>query len=211
MQICDVTLTISNDLPVWPGDPAIRFERVSDVNAGDEVTLSRLATGSHIGTHVDAPVHFIRGGRGVDVLELDVLIGPCYLAHAPDAEVIDAALLTRLDIPPATTRLLIRTRNSEWWARGDTRFHPDFVAIDRSGAEWIVERGLKLIGVDYMSVAPFEATTPTHDSLLRANVIVIENLDLHAADPGLWRLICLPLKLKDGDGAPARVVLLRDE
>jgi arylformamidase len=211
MPIYDLTLPVSNDLPVWPGDPAINFYRVSDVNNGDVVTLSRLESGSHIGTHLDAPVHFIQNGNTVDKLDLNMLMGPCRVIDVGAADMIDAALLETLPIPVDATRLLFRTRNSDLWAQGDGDFHTDYVAIDRSGAEWLVKRGIRLVGVDYMSVAPYHATIPTHEVLLRAGVIAVENLNLAGVEPGDYHLICLPLKLKNGDGAPVRAVLMSSE
>jgi len=211
MTIFDVTLTISNDLPVWPGDPAISFCRVADVNNGDVCTLSRLESGSHIGTHLDAPLHFIKGGRTVDQLDLDVLIGPCLVVHIPDATVIDAALLDALDIPAGTRRLLFHTRNSEIWASDDSgTFRTDYVGVDRSGAEWLVGRGIQLVGVDYMSVAPYADTITPHNILLGAGIIAVENMNLSGIAAGNYQLICLPLKLKDGDGAPVRAILMRN-
>lgn len=210
MPIFDITLTVSNDLPVWPGDPAINFYRVADVHNGDVCTLSRLESGSHIGTHLDAPLHFIKGGRTVDQLDLNVLIGACLVVHVPDATVIDAALLNALDIPAATQRLLFRTRNSEIWARGDNAFHTDYVGIDPSGAAWLVGRGVQLVGVDYMSVAPYADTIAPHEILLGAGIIAVENLNLSGIEAGNYQLICLPLKLKDGDGAPVRAILIRN-
>ncbi len=211
MTIFDITLTISNALPVWPGDPAINFYRVADVNNGDVCTLSRLESGSHIGTHLDAPLHFIKGGRTVDQLDLNVLIGPCLVVHIPNANIIDAAQLDALDIPADTRRVLFRTRNSEIWVSGDSStFHTDYVGVDRSGAEWLVGRGVQLVGVDYMSVAPFADTIAPHDILLGAGIIAVENLNLTGIEAGNYQLVCLPLKLKDGDGAPVRAVLIRD-
>jgi arylformamidase len=209
MPIFDITLTISNDLPVWPGDPAINFYRVVDVNNGDVCTLSRLESGSHIGTHLDAPLHFIKGGNTVDQLDLNVLIGPCVVVHVPAATVIDAALLDSLDIPADTRRLLFRTRNSEIWARGDNTFHTDYVGVDRSGARWLVGRGIQLVGVDYMSVAPYADTIVPHEILLGAGIIAVENLNLAGVEAGNYQLICLPLKLKDGDGSPVRAILVK--
>jgi arylformamidase len=210
MPIFDITLPISNALPVWPGDPAINFYRVADVHNGDVCTLSRLESGSHIGTHLDAPVHFVKGGHTVDQLDLNILMGPCLVVHLPDADLIDAALLDSLDIPAGTTRLLFRTRNSDIWA-GDNygEFHTDYVGVDSSGAEWLVERGLRVVGIDYMSIAPYSNTIPTHDILLGAGVIAVENLNLSGIEAGEYELICLPLKLKDGDGAPVRAVLIK--
>ena len=211
MTIFDITLNISNDLPVWPGDPAISFYRVADVNNGDVCTLSRLESGSHIGTHLDAPLHFIKGGRTVDQLDLDVLIGPCVVAHVPQADVIDAALLDSLNLPDDTRRVLFRTRNSQIWGSADSgTFRTDYVGVDRSGADWLVGRGVQLVGVDYMSVAPFADTITPHNSLLGAGIIIVENLNLAGVEAGNYQLICLPLKLKDGDGAPVRAVLMSD-
>jgi arylformamidase len=211
MIIYDVSLTISNALPVWPGDPPPDLRRVLSIDAGDAINLSQLTCGVHTGTHLDAPSHFIRDGVGIDVLDLDVLFGPCLVVHAPDASVINATSLDQLQIPSDTTRVLFRTRNSEIWARGDNTFHTDFVAIDQSGAEWIVAHGVKLVGLDYLSIAPFDATVPTHNILLRAGVIPIEGLNLARIEPGEYQLICLPLKLLNSDGALARVILTRNE
>jgi len=211
MIIHDITLTISNALPVWPGDPPPDLRRVLSMDNGDAINLSQLTCGVHTGTHIDAPSHFIRDGAGIDALDLDVLVGSCLVVHAPDAAVINAALLDQLQIPSNTTRILFRTRNSEIWARGDNTFHTDFVAIDQSGAEWIVAHGVKLVGLDYLSIAPFDATVPTHNILLRAGVIPIEGLNLAGVEPSEYRLICLPLKLLKSDGAPARVILTRNE
>ncbi len=211
MTLFDITLNISNDLPVWPGDPAIHFYRVADVNHGDVCTLSRLESGSHIGTHLDAPLHFIKGGRTVDQLDLDVLIGPCVVVHVPQADVIDAALLDSLNLPADTRRVLFRTRNSQIWSSEDYgTFRTDYVGVDRSGADWLVGRGMQLVGVDYMSVAPFADTITPHNILLGAGLIIVENLNLAGVEAGTYQLICLPLKLKDGDGAPVRAVLMSD-
>ncbi len=211
MPIYDISLTISNDLPTWPGDPALHLERVYDIHADDGVTLTRIECCVHLGTHLDAPVHFVKGGRGVDTLDLNTLVGPCYVAHLPVVEAIDAAALEQANIPLGAKRLLIRTRNSDYWARGDNTFHTDFVPIAPSGAEWLVQHGVQLVGVDYLSVGSFDNGIPTHVILLSNGVVPIEGLNLSDIESGEYQLICLPLKLKDCDGAPARAVLVRDE
>jgi arylformamidase len=181
------------------------------MSRGDLYTVSRLECGVHTGTHLDAPLHFIRDGGGVDTLDLNVLVGPCEVVYAPEAKVIDAALLEQLHLPAGTTRVLFRTRNSEIWARDEMTFQTDFVAIDPSGAEWLVEHGVRLVGIDYLSVAPFAASIPTHEVLLRAGVIAVEGLNLSNIEPGEYQLICLPIKLLNTDGAPVRAILMRDE
>jgi arylformamidase len=209
MTIYDITVTISDDLPVWPGDQAPHLEQMKHMERGDLYTLSRLESTVHLGTHLDAPMHFVRGGHGVDTIDLNKLIGPCTVLQLPDAKSIDAAVLEQATIPTNTTRLLLRTRNSEYWARGDTEFHTDFVAIDPSGAKWMVEHGIQLVGIDYLSVGAYEGGIPTHEILLGNGVVPVEGLNLAGIEPGEYELICLPLKLKDCDGAPVRAVLMR--
>jgi arylformamidase len=208
-MIYDVTLTISNELPIWPGDPAVKLYRVLDMARGDSYTVSRLECGVHTGTHIDAPAHFIAGGAGAHAIDLDVLVGPCQVVQVRGVDVITAETLDSLAIPAGTTRLLFKTRNSEFWARGEKTFQTDFVAIDQSGAAWIVAHGIQLVGIDYLSIAPFEASSPTHNILLQAGVVAIEGLNLSGIELGRYQLICLPIKLQDSDGAPARAILIK--
>jgi arylformamidase len=210
MPIYDISATISNDLPVWPGDQPVSLERNKDMQLGDLYTLSQLTSTVHVGTHVDAPAHFIKGGSGIDAIDLTKLVGPCYVAHLPTVDNIDATALDQADIPIRTTRLLLRTRNSDYWARDERVFQTEFVAIDPSGAEWIVRHGIHLVGVDYLSVGSFENGIPTHEILLSNGVVPVEGLNLSGIAPGEYQLICLPLKLKGCDGAPARAVLMRE-
>ena len=210
MQIYDVSLGITPTMPVWPGNPGVELVRVNDMNAGANSNVSRLALGVHTGTHVDAPAHFFNGAAGVETLPLSVLLGPALVIHLPAINRVTAAALEGAGIPDGTERLLIRTRNSMYWANGDTEFHTDYVAVAEDAADWLVQRQIKLVGVDYLSVAPWKESHPTHEALLRANVVVVEGLNLSAISPGAYRLICLPLKLVGSDGAPARAVLLAD-
>jgi arylformamidase len=195
---------------VWPGDTPINLARNKEMQQGELYTLSELTSTVHVGSHLDAPMHFVRDGHGVDQIDLGKLIGPCMVVDLPDVDSIDAHSLDRANIPANVTRLLCRTRNSDYWARGDNTFHTDFVAIDPSGAEWIVQHGIQLVGVDYLSVGAYYNGIPTHEILLNNGVVPVEGLDLSRIEPGEYQLICLPLKLKDCDGAPVRAVLVRD-
>jgi arylformamidase len=208
MKFYDISLAISNDMPTWPGNPIVTLRRIQDMAKGDPVTVSQLHLGAHTGTHVDAPMHFIQGGNGVDSLNLDVMMGRCEVRRVPDeVRSITAEVLNSLPIPHGAIRLLLRTSNSDIWARGENKFQKEFVAIDPSGAQWLVDRGVKLIGIDYLSIAPFKNGAPTHNILLGGGIIPIEGLNLSQIDPGGYFLYCLPLKLKNADGAPARVLL----
>jgi arylformamidase len=208
MPIYDLSLPISESLIVWPGDGPIRLVQTSHVDRGDQATVTRLDMGAHVGTHVDAPVHFISGAPGVDSLDLDVLVGPALVVHAGEADLLSASVLDALSIPPGAERLLFRTRNSERWARGEQAFFTDFVAIPEDGARWLVERGIRLVGVDYLSVGPYVDPVPTHQVLLAAGIVAVEGLNLHGIAPGVYQLVCLPLKITGSDGAPARAILI---
>jgi len=209
MRILDISLPVSPSLPVWPGDPAIMLEQISSMASGAEYNLTKLNSSVHIGTHVDAPLHFLSDGRSVDQLPLDVLTGLCYVVQLPDGvDAITAEVLDGIPLAEGTTRILFGTRNSHGWASGETEFQPNFVAITEDGAEWLVARGVQLVGVDYLSVAPYEDAVPTHRVLLQAGVVIVEGLNLSQVPRGFYDLYCLPLKLAGVEGAPARAILV---
>jgi len=208
MRIYDVSVGISPQMPVWPGDPPVSLKRVSEIAKGANANVSRLECGVHIGTHVDAPSHFIDGAPDVETLSMKVLNGRAYVVDLPEADVLDAETLEEAGIPPRTRRLLFKTRNSEFWPSEGSEFRTDFVGVDRSGAEWLVKKGVQLVGIDYLSIAPYKQSRPTHRVLLNAGVVVIEGLDLSQVSRGRYTLHCLPLKLMGSDGAPARAILV---
>jgi arylformamidase len=209
MTIYDITLTITPTLPVWPGDAPVLLSQTSHLERGDVCTITRLDISAHTGTHLDAPAHFIRGGATVESLALDSLIGPALVVDASGRGHVTADVLDALALPPGVERLLLRTDNSAIWQRGETAFHEDFVAIAPSGAAWLVERGVRLVGIDYLSVGPFDNGVPTHEILLGAGIIAVEGLDLSAIEPGEYQLVCLPIKIGGADGAPCRAILIR--
>ena len=205
MEIIDVSVAVLPGMVVWEGDPPVRFDRVASIAGGDGYNLTRLELSAHTGTHVDAPLHFLDGGATMDALPLDALIGPCHVVDATAAEnSLDAAALERLELPGDTERLLFKTRNGALWER-DT-FSSDFVAFTGDGAEALVALGVRAVGIDYLSIGDEHA----HRVLLGAGVVPIEGLDLRAVEPGPYRLVCLPLKLADAEGAPARALLVRE-
>ncbi len=209
MTIHDISLTITPALPVWSGDPPVRLSQPSHLERGDICTITRLDISAHTGTHLDAPAHFIRGGSTVETLDLDTLIGPALVVDARGYGHLTAEAFDALAIPAGVQRLLLRTDNSLHWQRGETAFVEDFIAIDPGGAAWLVAHGVRLVGIDYLSVGSFDNGVPTHEILLGAGVIAVEGLDLSAIEPGEYQLICLPIKLGGADGAPCRAVLMR--
>ena len=210
MKIYDISVPVSPSLPVWPGDPAVVLEKVSSMDAGAHDNVSRLACGVHTGTHVDAPHHFMNDHRTVEMLALDILVGPALVVQLSlEIRLVTADVLEKAAFPAGTERLLLKTANSQLWARGETAFFTNFVGISEDGAEWLVRYGVKLVGIDYLSVAPYHQSIPTHRCLLTAGIIIVEGLDLSAIDPGSYTLYCLPLKLVGSDGAPARAILAK--
>jgi len=198
MEIFDISVPIRTGMVTYPGDPEVRLERVDSIADGSPANVSKLDFGVHSGTHVDAPVHFIEGGAGVEDLPLDVLLGPCV--------VVAAEGLTRDDVasaPDHAERLLFKTPNSELWAQNE--FPEEFARLDGEGAQLLVDRGVKLVGVDWLSVGDEAA----HRILLGAGVVPIEGLDLRGIEPGDYFLVAAPLKIQGSDGAPARVLLVR--
>jgi arylformamidase len=209
-RIIDISVAISPSLPVWPGDPRITIDLASSLERGDPANVSRLEIGTHTGTHLDAPWHFIPSGIREDQLPLDVLIGPCWVADltALDRQ-IEATDLDAADIPLGTRRLLLKTRNSKLWTTHPDTFVSEFIAVTPNAASWIVEHEIRLVGIDYLSIEPFDSpNAETHHILLGAGVIPVETLDLRDVNAGPYTLLCLPLKIAGADGAPCRAVLL---
>lgn len=208
MNWVDISTPIVDAMPGFPGDPGVRIQRVRQIEAGDPYNLSSLVLGSHTGTHVDPPLHFIPGGPGVDRIPLERLNGACHLLEIPpSAKSIGVDDVRR--VPPGTSRLLLRTGNSERWARGES-FFEDYTALRPDGAEEVVRRGIALVGIDSLSIeADPEGRFPVHHRLLGAGVIVVEGLRLATVPEGAYELRCLPLRIEGGDGGPCRAALLR--
>lgn len=211
MKIHDISLTVTPTLPVWPGDPPIVLERVSKMEEGEHNNVSRLALSAHAGTHVDAPYHFIADGSTIETLPLDVLVGQCQVVQlADDVDLVTEEVLQTAGIEAGMERVLLKTRNSRYWQEQGLPFQTGFVAVDPSGAAYLVARGVRLIGIDYFSIAPYGDSIPTHRILLNTAMVILEGIDLSRVEPGKYTLCCLPLKLGGSDGAPARAVLLEE-
>lgn len=208
MKIYDVSLTISPEIPVWPGDGGVKMERASKLEEGGHTNSTNIAMGVHTGTHVDAPYHFLRQGKGVDQLDLNALVGPAYVAAFPDSvKRVTADALRQANIPAGVERLLLKTSNSEIWARDEKQFNTSFVGVTEDGAKELVRMGLRLIGIDYLSIAPYKESGPTHEVLLGVEMVIIEGLNLTGIEPGHYDMVALPVKLKGSDGSPCRVIL----
>jgi arylformamidase len=211
VAIYDISVAISPETtPTYPGDPAIEVISWAALARGDDANVTNLRMGAHTATHVDAPAHFIEDAPKVSTLPLDVLIGEARVVElAKTVEAIDANHVAA-HVPEGTTRVLFKTRNSDFWSDDGKAFREDFTHLTLDGAQALVERGVQLVGIDYLSIEKFKAKTfETHLTLLSAGIVIVEGLDLHAVTAGDYELVCLPLKLAagSGDGAPARAVL----
>jgi len=206
-KLLDVSVPLAPGIPAYPGNPQFELQPIKRISEGGSSNVSGLVMGTHTGTHVDAPRHFIDGGAGVDELALNLLIGRARVVEITrrggiGAEDFEAAGL-REDI-----RVLLKTSNSRLW--NSDVFHEDYTYVSEAGARYLVEQGVKVVGIDYLSIEQFRKPgAPAHRMLLSNGVIIIEGLNLAEAEPGMYELYCLPLRIAGGDGAPARVVLKR--
>jgi arylformamidase len=207
--IIDVSLGVGPGMLTWPGDPPVEIDPAKRLAKGDSANVSELRLGTHTGTHVDPPFHFIDGAPTAEALDLNVLVGRAVVADLRDAgPTITPAELEGLDLPSGTERVLFRTPNSELWTSKTVTFPESYTALTPDGAQWCVDRGIRLVGTDFLSIEQRGAPGhPTHVTLLKAGTIILEGLDLSHVDPGTYELFVLPLKILGGDGAPARAIL----
>jgi arylformamidase len=206
-QWIDVSVVLRDGMVHWPGDPPVSIVRFEDMDKGNRANASRLSMGAHTGTHMDAPLHFLADGRGLDEMDPSVTIGPARVVEIDDPASIRAEELEAHEVR-AGERLLFKTRNSSYvWS--DTSFVEDFVYISTNAVRYLAERGVLAVGVDYLSVGGFgrDDIGEIHRLLLSGGVWIIEGLDLRLVEAGNYELVCLPLRIERSDGAPARAVL----
>lgn len=210
MQIIDISVPITTDLTVWPGDPAVEIKWFAEIGPDSDVNITKISFGVHTGTHIDAPLHFLPGGGSLDTLDLGDMIGPVQVFEIPDDVGIISAD-TFQDLPDIIRpRLLFKTRNSSLWAQSSSVFNPEYVGLDESAAIFLVDHDVHLVGIDYLSIAPFDTPEPTHKVLLSNNIIILESLDLSKVQAGFYNLICLPINLPEREGAPVRAILIKE-
>jgi arylformamidase len=202
----DISVPLRSGMVHWPDNPPVRIERMLDMERGDVANVSKISLGSHTGTHMDAPIHFVRAGEGIDRLPLDATIGRARLIEIQDPVSIKPDELSQHGIGRGE-RVLFKTRNSSlgWWTQD---FIEDYVCVSQEAARYLANREVRTVGVDYLCVSGFRRDgVETHQVLLGTGIWVIEGLDVGRVEPGEYELICLPLKVEDGDGAPARAIL----
>jgi arylformamidase len=202
----DVSVPLRRNMPTYAGEPGPRLEQLKQISRGDSANVTALSLGSHTGTHVDAPHHFLDGGSTIESIAVEALVGPVQVIERAEARHISAADLAAASIPHDARRLLLKTPNSRFW--DDDEFHTDFLGLTGDAAEWLVASGFVLVGIDYLSIERFRSPEhEVHKTLLGANVVIVEGLDLRAVPAGVYTIACAPLKVVGADGAPARVFL----
>ena len=208
MKIYDITLTLSPTLPVYPGDPPVVFAPLTRLAQGDLANVTGLQLTTHSGTHLDVARHFDDKGATVDHLPLTLLVGPALVVEIGGSEALGRSQLQRLPVR-GHERLLFKTGNSHLWEQPG--FSKEYVALAPDGAQYLLECGVKLVGIDYLSIEPWEGDGTVHRQFLAAGTVILEGLNLAGVEPGEYELICLPLKVAAGDGAPVRAILRRRE
>ena len=207
LQFLDVSVPLAAGLPAYPGNPEFELQPVKRIAEGGSSNVSRLVMGTHTGTHVDAPRHFFNEGAGVDALPLDLLLGRARVVEVERRGGIGAEELASAGLRE-DLRVLLKTSNSALW--NGERFHEDYTHLTEAGARYLVDQGVKVIGIDYLSIEQFKKPgAPAHRALLSQGVIIIEGLNLAEVEPGMYEMYCLPLRVAGADGAPARVILKR--
>ena len=204
-ELLDISMPVRPGMVAWPGSPGVVAEEHLALARGDVANATRLSLDVHCGTHVDAPLHVLAGAPAMDSLDLGRLCGPAAVVELGDVRRISAEHLERA-VPAGTSRLLLKTINSRGGVSADA-FDEDFAALTADAAQWIVERGIDLVGIDYLSIQRFEDDPTTHEILLGAPVIILEGLVLSHVAPGPYELYCLPIAIPDLEAAPARAVL----
>ena len=206
----DVTYPIFEYMVSWPGQPPVALRRLSTLEEGDTADVSLLALSLHTGTHMDAPRHFVEGGADITAAPLNVMMGPARVAYLEYADTVTEAEVRAFEKRTgelrAGERLFFKTKNSraDW---SDKPFEKDYVALQPDAARYLVSKQAVVVGVDYLSVAPFDAPTETHRVLLGSGVWVVEGLDLRFVDEGRYEMLALPLKIVTGEASPVRVLL----
>jgi len=209
MAVYDVTVTLRPGMPVYPGEPGPEVEYFKRIGQNSSANVSKVSMGSHCGTHIDAPHHFIDGRATVDALSVEALLGPVHVMEHAGERHITAADLEALGLPADVRRLLAKTVNGRFWE--DDEFHTDFIGFAPDAARWLVDRGFVLVGIDYLSIEQFRSEKhEVHLELLEAAVVIVEGLDLRQVPPGRYKMACAPLKVAGAEGAPARVFLWDD-
>jgi len=212
MQIIDITIPLTESTPVWEGEKGITIQQSASIGDMSDYNVSRCELGLHSGTHIDAPFHVFRDGKTIDAIPMEKMVGQVQVVEfTENVPVINAQVLRGIDMDPTIKKILLKTKNSNFWGNETVCFHRDYVGIDASAAEYFNAIEMELIGIDWFSISTYNDLLRPHKILLEKQVVLVENLDLRNVKPAVYQLFCLPLKILGVDGSPARVILTSDQ
>ena len=207
--LIDISVPIHGAMPTWPGSTGYRSHRTKEIARGAAANVSQLDMDVHCGTHVEAPLHFLADGGPIGGIPLERFFGPALVADLGEVDSITVAVLDAAAVPDGTERLLLKTGNSKLWRSETGAFRADYAALTKEAAEWVAHRGVKLVGIDYLSIQRYDDDPETHRVLMRSGVAILEGLDLAAVTSGEYTLVCLPLSIAALEATPVRAVLVR--
>ena len=212
MKIYDITVAISADVPIYKGDPGVEITSFKSIADGSSANVSHISLGVHTATHIDAPNHFIDGAKRIHEIDPEKLVGPCRVIQVPEDVV--AIEPEHVGDIAGMTRVLFKTRNSAFWSTPEDGFRTDFTYLTPATAKLLVDSGVVLVGIDYLSIEKSGSPGhPVHITLLEKEVVILEGIDLREVKAGDYGIICMPLKYigGGGDGSPARTMLWHNE
>lgn len=209
MKIIDISISLGEKIPYWPGSSGVKIRQVSDMEKGGVCNETSIDMNSHVGTHIDAPRHFLPAGKAIDQMHLSVFMGSVFVVHLPRAKKITSVELEKVKIPNGIRRILFKTSNSSLWKKRVSKFTKKYVGITPDAAIWLSKRDLVLIGVDYLSVADFDEAAAVHEVLFKENIALLEGINLTKATQGMYELICFPIKASGLEASPVRAVLIK--
>ena len=204
----DISVPINSNLPIWPGSQKPELRENLSIKNGDIANESSINVNLHTGTHIDAPSHFIDNGLTIDKIPIGKLMGSAFVASIKNVNTITEETLEKSSIPKHVKRLLLQTDNTELWIKNNGIFYEDYVALSPRAAKWIVNRGIDLIGIDYLSIQKYTDGPETHQILLGNNIVILEGLNLNNVSQGWYDLICLPIRYENIEASPARALLI---
>lgn len=207
MKIFDISVPVTARTPLWPGTTAPTFPTISKLDGSGASNETWISMSPHTGTHLDAPLHFLRRGGAIEKVALDACVGKALVVHLPKAKEIGVRELDAARIPTSTKRILFKTSNGARWKKKS--FDKNFVGLTADGAAWLAKRNVVLVGVDYLSVAAYDHVTPVHETLLQKKVVLLEGVNLSVVPAGAYELLCPPLALVGTEAAPVRALLVK--
>lgn len=208
-MIIDISVPIDDKLPIWPNSPKPKFSKISSIRGGDSANDTEIKMSVHTGTHIDAPLHFIQNGKSVEKLDLKTFFGPVFVVYLPKIKEITSRDIRKLNLPKKTERILFKTENSNLWRKKISKFNKNYVGLTVDAAEWLSKKGVKLVGIDYLSIAKFDEAEEVHKILLEKGIIILEGINLNKVKQGRYQLVCLPVKIAGLEASQTRAILIK--